>query len=71
MIESDNSSIVNKWWLSLTDDISVVIYDHNKFIIQATGVTNLTYLSMNIVIGVNFRLLFFVTDVGVNKLECY
>jgi hypothetical protein len=36
-IVNDNSSIVNKWLVTLTDDTRVVIYDCNVFIIHATG----------------------------------
>ncbi len=37
MIINDDSSIVSKWSFKLIDDPSVVIYDHHRFIIQATG----------------------------------
>jgi hypothetical protein len=37
MIVNDDSSIINEWRVSLTDDTRVVIYDRNMFIIQATG----------------------------------
>ncbi len=37
-IINENSSIVNKWQVSLTDNTRVIIYDRNMFIIQATGV---------------------------------
>jgi hypothetical protein len=40
MIVNDDSSIVNKWRVSLTDDTRVIIYDHIMFIIQATGIYN-------------------------------
>ncbi len=33
-----NSSIVNKFRISLTDEARVVIYNHHMFIVQATGV---------------------------------
>ncbi len=33
----DDSSIINKWRVSLTDAIRVVIYDHNVFIMKLTG----------------------------------
>jgi hypothetical protein len=36
-IVNDDSSIVNKFEASLTDDTRVVIYDHHMFIVQATG----------------------------------
>ncbi len=37
MIVNYDSSIVNKFGVSFTDDARVVIYDHNMLIIQATG----------------------------------
>ncbi len=37
-IVNDDSSIINNWHLSLTDDARVAIYDCNMFILQATGV---------------------------------
>ncbi len=37
MIVIDDSSIVGKWSFNLIDDATVIIYDHNRFIIQATG----------------------------------
>ncbi len=36
-IVSDDSSISNKWSLKFIDDARVVIYDRNRFIIQAFG----------------------------------
>jgi hypothetical protein len=36
-IVNDNSRVVNKLETSLTDDTRVVIYDHDMFIVQATG----------------------------------
>jgi len=36
-IINDDSSIVNKFEASLTDDARVIIYDRNIFIIQTTG----------------------------------
>jgi hypothetical protein len=36
-IINDNSSIINKWSFKLIDDARVVIYDCNRFIIQAIG----------------------------------
>jgi hypothetical protein len=36
MIINDNSSIINKLEASLTDDASVVIYNRQMFIVQAT-----------------------------------
>jgi hypothetical protein len=38
MIINDDSSVINKWLESLTDDTTVVIYDRNMFIIQGSGV---------------------------------
>jgi hypothetical protein len=38
-IVNDDSSIVSKGSLKLIDDPRVIIYDHNKFIIKATGVS--------------------------------
>ncbi len=37
-IVNDDSSIVSKWSFKLIDDPRVIIYDHHRFIIQATGV---------------------------------
>jgi hypothetical protein len=37
MIVNDDSSILSKWSFKLIDDPRVVIYDHYKFIIQATA----------------------------------
>jgi hypothetical protein len=36
-IVNDNSSIINKQSLKLIDDARVVNYNHNRFMIQATG----------------------------------
>ena len=36
-IVNDDSSIVNKFETSLTDDARVIIYDCHMFIVQATG----------------------------------
>jgi hypothetical protein len=38
MIVNDDSVVINKLETSLTDDARVVIYDHQMFIVQATGV---------------------------------
>jgi hypothetical protein len=38
MIVNDDYRFVNKLEASLTDDVRVVIYDHQMFIVQATGV---------------------------------
>jgi hypothetical protein len=35
-ILNDDSSIINKWLKSLTDDSRIVIYNWNMFIIRAT-----------------------------------
>jgi hypothetical protein len=35
-IVNDDSGIINKGWVSLTDDTKLIIYDCNMFIIQAT-----------------------------------
>ncbi len=37
MILIDDSSVINRWWVSLTDDARVIIYDRNLFKILATG----------------------------------
>jgi hypothetical protein len=37
MIVNYNSSVVNKFGASFTDDARVVIYDHHMFIVQDTG----------------------------------
>ncbi len=34
-----DSSVINKFGASLTDDARVIIYDHNMFIVQATNWT--------------------------------
>ncbi len=39
MIVNDVSSVVSKWSIKLIDDPSIVIYDRNRFIIQATDCT--------------------------------
>ncbi len=36
MIVNDDSSVVNKFEVSLTDDARVIIYDCHMFIVQAT-----------------------------------
>ncbi len=38
MIINDDSSVINKFETSLTDDTRVIIYNHHMFILQATGV---------------------------------
>jgi hypothetical protein len=37
MIVNDDSRVVNKLEVSLTDDARVIIYDCHMFIVQATG----------------------------------
>ncbi len=37
MIVNDDSSVVSKLEASLTDDVRVVIYDRDMFIVEATG----------------------------------
>jgi hypothetical protein len=39
MIVNYDSSIINKFGASLTDDAAVVIYECHKFIVQATGIS--------------------------------
>ncbi len=41
MTVNDNSSIINKFETSLTDDARVVIYDRHMFIIQPTGLKSI------------------------------
>jgi hypothetical protein len=36
MIVNDDSRVINKLEVSLTDDARVIIYDHRMFIVQAT-----------------------------------
>ncbi len=36
-IVNDNSSTINKFEASITDDARVIIYDRHMFIVQATG----------------------------------
>jgi hypothetical protein len=38
MIVYEDLSIASKWQVSIIDDVRVIIYDHNMFIIQATDV---------------------------------
>jgi hypothetical protein len=42
-IVNDDSSIINKFEASLTDAARVVIYNHHRFIVQATVFTPCTY----------------------------
>ncbi len=51
-IVNDDSSVVNKWRVSCSDNIRVIIYDYNMFKIQATGVPDLA-LPTNIGLGWN------------------
>ncbi len=37
MIVNDDSRVINKLEVSLTDDARVTIYDRHTFIVQATG----------------------------------
>jgi hypothetical protein len=37
MILNDDSRVINKLEASLTNDARVIIYDHQMFIVQATG----------------------------------
>ncbi len=39
-IVNDNSRVVNKLEASLTDDTRVIIYDHQMFLVEATGERN-------------------------------
>jgi hypothetical protein len=39
MIVNDDSKVINKLETSLTDDAGVVIYNHNMFIVQTTGLS--------------------------------
>ncbi len=39
MIVNYDSSIVNKFGASLTDDATVIFYNRHMFIVQATGLT--------------------------------
>jgi len=75
MIIIGDSSIVSKWRFKLIDDPRVVIYDSNRFIIQATG-DYIFVLHLNDIIfvhiGINVIKLF--TDVIYelfNKLEVF
>ncbi len=43
MIVSNDSSVINKFGASLTDNPRVIIYDHHMFIVQAAGVNFSTY----------------------------
>jgi hypothetical protein len=42
-IVNDESRVISNWSLKLIDDAWVVNYDHNMFIIQATGYSLLAY----------------------------
>ncbi len=37
-IVNDDYIVISKWSFKLTDDARVIIYNRNRFIIQATGV---------------------------------
>ncbi len=39
-IINDDSSIINKWRVSLTDDTTVAIYYCNMFVMPATGLNS-------------------------------
>ncbi len=52
-IVNDDSSIVNKLGVSLTDDSRVVIYDRNMFIVQVTSAGNSREKMANILISIN------------------
>jgi hypothetical protein len=53
-IVNDDSWVVNKLEASFTDDARVVIYDHQMFIVQATGfefslkMTTVKFLLLNL-----------------------
>jgi hypothetical protein len=53
MIINDDSRVVNKLEISLTDDARVVIYDHHMFILQAT-VFELNYVSETLFTTLHF-----------------
>jgi len=36
-IVNDNSSIISKWSFKIIDNARVIIYDHHRFIIQASS----------------------------------
>jgi len=44
-IVNDNSSVISKWHSSLIDAARVIIYNHNMFKMQATGVNVLKLFS--------------------------
>ncbi len=48
MIVNDDSSVVDKLETSLTDDATVIIYDCQMFIVQATGSEEKLLLSQKI-----------------------
>ncbi len=47
-IVNDDSSIISKWSFKLRDDPRVIIYDHHRFIIQATG--NIHYFTLHLLL---------------------
>jgi len=51
MIINDDSSIISKWSFKLINDPRAVIYDCNRFIIQATG--EVPFIPTNIRLGLN------------------
>jgi hypothetical protein len=46
MVVKDNSGVINKLEASLTDNTRVIIYDCHMFIVQATGITTITKMSV-------------------------
>jgi hypothetical protein len=57
-IGNDNSRVINKLKISLTDDTRVVIYDRPMLIVQATvGNARLKHLSSSILLGRHFVIL--------------
>ncbi len=47
MIINDESRVINKLEASLADDVRVVIYDCQMFILQATGVNAIKHFLCN------------------------
>ncbi len=43
---NDDSSIINKFEASLTDDARVIIYNHHMFIVQAIGANVMKVFTM-------------------------
>jgi hypothetical protein len=50
-IVNDDSRVINKLEASLADDTKVVIYDHEMFIVQATGGTNVRSQKCPVTLG--------------------